>query len=345
MIQYLLRSQTVLFSGMKIISNKMKHVTLFLPTISLIILAQFIFLSGFDASCRNKKCKHYINVRTTEDLRAIFKYTGDSISFLSSHRGGPEKNFPENCIATFDNTLKHTWSVMEIDPRYTKDSVIVIHHDPTLRRNTTGHGRVSDFTLKELKKLRLKDIEGNVTNYHILTLRKVLKWAKGKTILFLDKKDVPIEMRVKMIEECKAETYAIVMAYSFEEAKLVYRLNKNIMMQVFINSPEKVREFDQIGVPWNNIVAFVGHKEPADPALFDMIHQKKSLCIMGTSRNIDREYIDGKVSNMEELKDDYNALLRKGVDVIETDIPVSVSLVIPDQPFKTSFTSRCIEFE
>jgi glycerophosphoryl diester phosphodiesterase len=294
----------------------------------LIIVAQVILLTGFDASCLDKGSKHYIDPHTAQKLREIFHYTGDSVSFLSSHRGGPVMNLPENCIATFANTLKYTFSIMEIDPRYTKDSIMILHHDPTLQRTTTGKGRVSDFTLKELKKLRLKDTEGNVTRYRIPTLEEVLKWANGKAILLLDKKDVPIETRIKIIEDYKAEAYTIVMAYTFEEAKQCYRLNKNIMMQVFISSPEKVREFDQTGVPWENIVAFVGHKKPDDPAVFQMIHQKGALCILGTSRNLDREYLDRKVTNIKELENGYNALYRDGADILETDIPVQVSKVV-----------------
>ena len=307
----------------------------------LVITAELTFLPGFDAFCRDNRGNHYINAQTAQGLRDIFRYTGDRTSFLSSHRGGPEKNLPENCIATYANTLKHTYSIMEIDPRYTKDSVMVIHHDPTLQRTTTGKGKVSDFTLKELKTLRLKDTEGKATQYQIPTFEEVLKWAKGKTILILDKKDVSVEARIKMIEKYKAEAYTMIMAYSFEEAKLCYSLNKNIMMEVFISSPEKVREFDQTGVPWANIVAFVGHKKPDDPAVFRLIHEKGALCIMGTSRNLDREFIEGKVSNIEELEEGYNALLRDGADILETDIPVPVSKIIatrlPSETFKSKF--------
>ena len=309
----------------------------------LIITTQFFLLSGFDASCRDKGGKHYINAHTAQELRKIFHYTGDSVSFLSSHRGGPEKNLPENCIATFDNTLKHTWSIMEIDPRYTKDSLMVVHHDPTLQRTTTGKGKVSDFTLKELKTLKLKDTEGKVTQYQIPTLEEVLKWAKGKTILILDKKDVPVEARVKMIEKYKAEAYTMIMAYSFEEAKRCYSLNKNIMMEVFISSPKQVSEFDQTGVPWENVVAFVGHKKPDDPKVFQMIHQKGALCILGTSRNLDREFIEGKVIRIEELGNSYNALYREGADILETDIPVPVSKVVAKRLSSETFKSKFLK--
>ena len=46
--------------------------------------------------------------------------------------------YPENCIETFENTLSHMPSFFEIDPQMTRDSVIVLMHDPTIDRTTTG---------------------------------------------------------------------------------------------------------------------------------------------------------------------------------------------------------------
>ncbi len=305
----------------------MKQMNKFKQTLFLVLLALFILLPFSDTFGQDKVQDHYMNTRTAKGLQELFHYNGKSLPFLSSHRGGPEKNMPENCMATFENTLKYTYSMMEIDPRYTKDSMMIVLHDPTLQRTTTGSGRVIDFTLEELKKFRLKDTQGNATEYSIPTFAEMLKWAKGKTIFVLDNKGVPIESRVKMVEKQKAEAYCIVMAYTFEEAKVCYQMNKNIMMQIFIPTIDKVGEFEKTGVPWRNVVVFVGHKMPVDLAVIKMIHDKGARCIMGTSRNLDREFIEGKVAGIEQLKDGYDAIFTQGIDIIETDIPVPVSKI------------------
>ncbi len=305
----------------------MKQMKKFRSIIFFLLLLQFVFLPYTNTFGRDKGRNYYTDAHTAQGLQELFHYNGKSLPFLSSHRGGPEKNMPENCITTFANTLKNTYSIMEIDPRYTKDSVMVVHHDPTLQRTTTGKGKVIDFTFEELKKFRLKDTQGNATEYRIPTFGEMLKWARGKTIFVLDNKGVLIEERVKMIKKYKAESYCIVMAYTFEEAKICYGMDKNIMMQIFIPTPDKVGEFEKTGVPWKNVVVFVGHKKPTDMTVIKMIHDKGARCIMGTSRNLDREFIEGKVANIEDLKDGYNALLREGIDILETDIPVPVSKV------------------
>lgn len=295
-----------------------------------ILALAFCYISSTCADGKKGERYYYMDPGTPEGLREIFRYKNGLIPFLSAHRGGPESHLPENHTVTFGNTLSHTYAIMEIDPRYTKDSVIIVHHDNDLRRTTTGEGRVSDFTYGELQQLSLKDMEGNPTPYKLQTLEEMFKWAKGKTVLVLDKKDVPIDKRIKIVEECEAEAYAIVMAYSFEEAKLGYSLNKNIMMQIFIPTPEKVKEFEETGVPWENVVVFVGHQLPKNREVFDLIRQKGALCIVGTSRNFDLQLTRGEVSDIHELKDGYNGLTRIGADILETDIPVEVCKVMFD---------------
>jgi len=271
---------------------------------------------------------HAIKPRNPQGLRELFRYTGESLHFVSAHRGGPQQKFPENCIATFENTLQHTFAIMEIDPRYTKDGAIVVHHDSTLDRTTTGKGSVAELTLQELKELRLKDAEGNVTEFRIPKLDDVLHWARGKTILVLDQKDVPVEVRIKKIEEHRAEAYAMLIVYNFKDARKCYELNRNIMMEVMIPNIEKFNEFDKTGIPWSNIIAFVGHTPPGDKELLRMIHAKGTCCMAGTSRNLDREFIVNLASGDVPVEQHYRALLERGVDVIETDIPRKVGKLL-----------------
>ena len=271
---------------------------------------------------------HAINPLNPQNLRELFRYTGESLHFVSAHRGGPRQNFPENCIATFENTLQHTFAIMEIDPRYTKDGAIVVHHDATLERTTTGKGRLAELTLQELKELHLKDTEGIVTEFQIPTLDDVLQWARGKTILVLDQKDVPVEVRVRKVGEHRAEAYAMLIVYSFKDAQKCYELNKNIMMEVMIPNRDKFYEFDKTGIPWSNIIAFAGHTPPRDKELLQMIHAKGTCCMVGTSRNLDREFIANRASGTASVEQHYRALLQIGSDVIETDLPREVGKLL-----------------
>lgn len=271
---------------------------------------------------------HIINVYTTKELHDFFRFTSDRIPFISSHRGGPREGLPENCIATFENTLRHTWSILEIDPRYTKDSAIVLMHDATLNRTSNGHGKVSDYTLEEVKKFKLKDTKGNITTESIPTLDEALKWAKGKTVLIIDMKDVPVDARVRKIREHQAQANAMVMVYSFADAKRCYELDNTIMMEVFIPDLAAAAEFDKTGVPWSNVVVFVTHVEPKDKGVFQYVHNKGAMCIRGSSRTIDKDFMDGKFSDSNALNEKYRQLITDGADIIEADLGVEAGKAI-----------------
>lgn len=279
-----------------------------------------------------------IRVHDVKSLKQFFSYSPDRIPFVSAHRGGPLKGFPENAIATFEHTLGKVHSLLEIDPHYTKDGAMVLMHDATLERTSNGHGKVIDYTLKELQQLKLKDTEGNITPYSIPTLDEVLEWAKGKTILVLDEKDVPMEMRVKKVQEHHAETSTIIMAYTLEDAKKCYAMDKNIVMEVMLGTMEKVNAFDASGVPWENVVVFVNHNLIIDPTIFNEIHKRGAMCIVGSSRNYDVKYTKGEIKSFEELSKNYNSMLQYGADIIEADLAIEAGMAL--KPALTTSSSK-----
>lgn len=303
------------------------------------LLCAAVLLSPWSAAIAQQPSPglHTVDAGTPQGLQELFAPGGDALPLVSAHRGGASKDFPENCIATFEHTLRHCWSMLEIDPRYTKDHVLVLNHDPTLERTTSGSGRVQDYTLEELKQLRLKDREGNLTEHRMPTLDEALEWARGKAILVLDRKDVPVEDLVRKIQEHRAEAYAMVMAYSDADITRCHALNENIMMEVMVGDRKRLEAFDKTGVPWRNVIAFVGHTPPQDAGLCAQIHARGARCMAGSSRNIDLRFLRGQATSMELLEPDYRALLTMGVDVIETDLPRQVGpLLHAGQPVPAS---------
>jgi glycerophosphoryl diester phosphodiesterase len=264
---------------------------------------------------------HRIDAQSAQGLQELFRFTGEPLPLVSGHRGGPDKGFPENCLPTFERTLSRGFAMLEIDPRYTKDGAIVVFHDATLERTSTGKGKVADHTLAELKQLRLKDNDGNVTEFQMPTLDEALEWARGKTVLVLDQKDVPVAVRVKKIEEHRAEGHAMLIVNTFKDAQACHAANPNVMMEVMIPSRAKAAEFDTLGIPWRNVVAFVGHVPPEDKGLYELIHAKGAHCMIGASRNLDRQFIRREVADLKLLEPAYRAFLQRGADLIETDIP------------------------
>src|ERR1700754_5151468 len=114
-------------------SGKMKVYT---RQVNFLLLVMFICATG------NAQLKT-LGIKNTADLFSFFHYTGNGKQIISGHRGSHIAGYPENAIETFAYVLKHAPAFFEIDPRLTKDSVIVLLHDDTLDRTTTGKGKLS----------------------------------------------------------------------------------------------------------------------------------------------------------------------------------------------------------
>ncbi len=264
-----------------------------------------------------------IKVKKAKDSHRFFQYTGKDIPIISGHRGGGIKGFPENSIECFENTLKHTPAFFEIDPRLTKDCVIVLMHDATLNRTTNGTGKVSDYTWAELQQFRLKDIEGNVTDFCIPTLEAVIDWARGKTILNLDKKDVPPEMTVALIQRMKAEAFVMITVHSPEQAMFYYKRIPSITFSAHVLTKEVFEAYDKAGFPWKQSLAYVGPRINLEvKELYDLIHSRGATCMISAAPSYD------KLKTVAERKQAYIEVFTDGADILESDLPIEVSEAI-----------------
>lgn len=70
---------------------------------------------------------------------------------LLAHRGY-SFDCKENTIKSFENALEHGFDGVEIDVRITKDNVLVLTHDESLKREYKIKRNVSEKTLEELRK-------------------------------------------------------------------------------------------------------------------------------------------------------------------------------------------------
>lgn len=125
---------------------------------------------------------------------------------IMAHRGNTgNRSIPENSLASLDACIanKDVLDFVEIDPRMTKDGVIILMHDKTVDRTTTGAGKVEDMTYKEIKRLRLKLRNGKVTTQSVPTLEDFLLKARGRVFINLDFVDkVPAKEIYDLVRKC-----------------------------------------------------------------------------------------------------------------------------------------------
>src|SRR3954466_11113648 len=72
------------------------------------------------------------------------------------HRGAP-REFPENSLPAFARAFERGADAIEVDVHATSDNVVVVHHDPTVRRSASAYRgrRIADLTLSEIRSVEL----------------------------------------------------------------------------------------------------------------------------------------------------------------------------------------------
>jgi glycerophosphoryl diester phosphodiesterase len=90
---------------------------------------------------------------------------------LIAHRGGPAYN-PENPLTAFQYAIDAGVDWIEFDVQRTQDYVLVVIHDSTVDRTTSGSGNVGELTLDEIQGLDAGNGEQVPTLDQVIALAK-----------------------------------------------------------------------------------------------------------------------------------------------------------------------------
>lgn len=294
--------------------------------LSVAVLALLLSAAG----CGSKEGKeNYLKFKKISDTHEYFAYKADSTLLISGHRGTKEEGYPENSIEGFQQALSRVPLFFEVDPRLTKDSVIVLMHDETIDRTTNASGKLSDYTYEELLSIRLKDHEGNITASMIPKLEEVFEWCKGKSVVNLDRKDVPHQMIVDLIQKHKAEKYVMLTVHTGAQARYYHDRLPGIMLSVAVRNEAEYQDIAISGVPWENMIAYVGQSiNESNRHIVEKLHANGVRCMVSFAPTHDR------LRTTEQRMAAYLSEVENSVykpDIIESDYPVEVWSVFGDQ--------------
>ena len=162
---------------------------------------------------------------------------------VCAHRA-TEAGYPENSLSAIQNAINLGIEMVEIDIRETKEGELVLMHDATITRTTTGSGNVSSYTLQEIKQFSLKKADGSLTNEKIPTLKEVFDLARGKIYINLDLDDkapfskvYPLAKQYGMLKQ--------VMFYTKNNATIRSMLttNSNLLVLPYIDDEAEFNSF------------------------------------------------------------------------------------------------------
>ncbi len=258
----------------------------------------------------------------TLDLAAVFDCLREKrLALVSAHRGQADPSKAENALSSFAETQKAGPIFMEMDIGRTADGELVLLHDDTLDRTTTGQGRLDARTLAELQGLALKDADGRQIRDSVPTLEQALVWAKRNgAFLQLDvKRGTPFEAVIGEVRAMGVQDRVILITYNLADAKRVMALAPEMMLSASGRTPEETAQLLAIGLSNPRLLGFTGVGEPA-PELIARMDAAGVEAITGTlgaaGRRLDDLYMaDGDGG-------EYAALAARGTALIASDRPL-----------------------
>ena len=140
------------------------------------------FLYIFGAFCEQSDPE--TDTRAERIVKTLHDTSSKSV-LVASHRGD-WRTFPENSLPAIRSAIDKGVDIIEIDLKMTSDSVLILMHDASIDRTTTGRGRVCDITFDSICKVSLRAGQGTPTHWKVPTLEEALLLCKGRAVVNID---------------------------------------------------------------------------------------------------------------------------------------------------------------
>ncbi len=216
-------------------------------------------------------------------LAEWFASTGPDTPRLAAHRSGPAAGYPENALTTLERSVTLGVLLIEVDVRASLDDTLLLMHDRTLDRTTTGSGNVSDTRWADIAPLRLIDNDGGTTDAVTPTLRQALRWARDRAVLQLDlKPGVSFDHILRVVRQEAMEDQVLTIVYQPDSLGAYLRRAPNMAYSVPARTPDDVRAtLAQPDADASRMIGFVGVGPSYDADAIALLRRAGILAIGG----------------------------------------------------------------
>lgn len=154
-----------------------------------------------------------------------------------AHRGASEYA-PENTLSSFYLGMLQGANGIETDVQKTKDGALVLFHDDTLDRVSDTSGRLCEYTLAQLKDIK---IYGNITTRfydRIITLREFLEKFSSYDISFaIELKGENVEKEtLELVKEFGIMHKTTFTSFNFEYIKKIKEMDSSARVGWLVSS-------------------------------------------------------------------------------------------------------------
>ena len=184
-------------------------------------------------------------------------------TLVFAHRGFGD-HAPDNSLYAVERALEAGMDGVDVDGQFTRDSELVIYHDLSVDRLTSGTGKVRDKTVAEMLTLDLgPKYDSSIVGANVHTFEDFVRTAKGRGILMVELK-VPgsaptgIEQRaVELIRRYDAHAGVVLSSFNPLVLRRLKKLDPEVRTAlIFMDTnwnPEllaEIRPEDRVDLPW-----------------------------------------------------------------------------------------------
>ena len=227
--------------------------------------------------------------------------------FVTAHRGAHEQA-PENSLASIRDAIELGCDYVELDVRKTKDGKLVLMHDSSVDRTTTGKGKVDQLTFDEIRTLKFT---GKTAEQHldevVPTFDEALALCRGKIGLYLDHKAGDVVELLDVVKRHEMLSKTVVYS-SVDKLKEFKKLEPSIW--VMPDHPEDAAKISQLAADL--------HPETMDGS----VHRWTKEQIAIAHEHKVEVWVD--ILGPFDNEAGYKYGLDLGVDAIQTDHPTLV---------------------
>lgn len=234
---------------------------------------------------------------------------------LIGHRGGGALA-PENTLAAIDSGIAYSADILEIDIHQTADNQLVVMHDKTVDRTTSGKGTIATLNYAEIRKMNIKSkVPDKYISLKVPTLDEVFKHISGKKVKLLIELKNPelypgiLQRLADKIRQFDMQNRVLVFSFDRKSVLAFKRLMPQVRVGLFCLGHEQVAGIRGIDYIAPNIWTLVFRHEMVSDAhargikVFVWTVNKKYLMRFGA-----RSGVDGIITDRPDLFD----LISKG---------------------------------
>lgn len=244
----------------------------------------------------------------------VAPYTEGEI-LVAAHRAY-HKHAPENSLEAIRQSIREGIDIVEIDVRRTADDSLVLMHDGTIDRTTTGTGDIETLYWKDIKDLALLH-DGQPTDETIPLFRDALKMGKGKILFDLDLKTEKIEKIMKVVDQENASKSVFFFDSDWEVLEKVQERHPDWYLMPRSYDVQMAKEAYEKFSPW------AIHVDPtfASAELSEYFHSRGVYVWINALGDVDQALKNGDIGPLIQL-------LETKPSIIQTDLPLAIQPMI-----------------